>query len=244
MYLTLIILPLLGSIASGFFGRKIGVSGSHIISCGTIIVSAFLGILAFIEVGINNIPVTVYVARWVDAEALNVFWCFKFDSLTVSMVLPVLLVSCLVHVYSIGYMGHDPQGHIREKYGDKLSNSGELLKLKIPNDSRKVVSGWSNYSCTAISQKMSENKMDYRGSKSTIVVKEQRIDGSWPIGLIGLRYTLVASSDSTNKKVKIPSNQFDLIWSLIRFSEGSFKWRVQGLHLYYNKNWINLLSNL
>ena len=30
MYLSIIILPLLGSIVSGFFGRKVGVTGSHI----------------------------------------------------------------------------------------------------------------------------------------------------------------------------------------------------------------------
>lgn len=108
MYLTLIVLPLLGSISSGFFGRKIGISGSHIITCSSVILTTFLAILAFIEVGINNIPVTIDVARWIDAEALNVMWSFKFDSLTVSMLLPVLIVSSLVHIYSISYMSHDP----------------------------------------------------------------------------------------------------------------------------------------
>ena len=108
MYLTLIVLPLLGSISSGFFGRKIGISGSHIITCSSVILTTLLAILAFIEVGINNIPVTIDVARWIDAEALNVMWSFKFDSLTVSMLLPVLIVSSLVHVYSISYMSHDP----------------------------------------------------------------------------------------------------------------------------------------
>jgi len=63
MYLTLVILPLLGSIASGFFGRKIGVSGSHLITCSSVIVTTILAIIAFIEVGLNNIPVTISVAR-------------------------------------------------------------------------------------------------------------------------------------------------------------------------------------
>jgi NADH-ubiquinone oxidoreductase chain 5 len=63
MYLTLIILPLLGSIASGFFGRKIGISGSHLITCSSVIITTILAIIAFIEVGLNNIPVTINVAR-------------------------------------------------------------------------------------------------------------------------------------------------------------------------------------
>jgi LAGLIDADG endonuclease/NADH-Ubiquinone oxidoreductase (complex I), chain 5 N-terminus/Proton-conducting membrane transporter len=108
MYLTLIVLPLLGSIASGFFGRKIGVSGSHLITCSSVLLTTVLAIIAFFEVGFNNIPVTINIARWIDVESLNVLWSFKFDSLTISMLLPVLIVSSLVHIYSIGYMNHDP----------------------------------------------------------------------------------------------------------------------------------------
>jgi NADH-ubiquinone oxidoreductase chain 5 len=108
MYLTLIILPLLGSIFSGFFGRNIGVKGSYLITCSSIIITTILAILIFFEVGFNNIPVTINIARWIDVESLNVLWSFKFDSLTVSMLLPVLIVSSLVHIYSISYMSHDP----------------------------------------------------------------------------------------------------------------------------------------
>jgi len=108
MYLAIIVLPLLGSIVSGFFGRKIGVSGSHIITCSCVIITTILVTLTFFEVGLNNIPVSIYLFRWIDVESLNVFWGFNFDSLTVSMLIPVLVVSSLVHVYSIGYMSHDP----------------------------------------------------------------------------------------------------------------------------------------
>lgn len=108
MYLTLIVLPLLGSIVSGFFGRKVGVTGAHLITCTSVITTTLLAILAFFEVGFNNIPVTINVARWIDVESLYVLWNFRFDSLTVSMLLPVLIVSSLVHVYSISYMSHDP----------------------------------------------------------------------------------------------------------------------------------------
>jgi NADH-ubiquinone oxidoreductase chain 5 len=108
MYLIIIILPLLGSISSGFFGRKIGVSGSHIIACSSVITTTILAIIAFFEVGLNSIPVSVKLFRWIDSESLNVLWSFNFDSLTVSMLIPVLIVSSLVHVYSIGYMSHDP----------------------------------------------------------------------------------------------------------------------------------------
>jgi len=63
MYLSIIILPLLGSIVSGFFGRKVGITGSHIITCGAVITTTLLAIIAFFEVGFNNIPVTINIAR-------------------------------------------------------------------------------------------------------------------------------------------------------------------------------------
>jgi len=108
MYLAIIILPLLGSIVSGFFGRKVGVSGSQLITCTCIIITTLLAIIIFFEVGLNNIPVSIQLFRWIDSESLNVSWGFNFDSLTVSMLIPVLIVSSLVHIYSIGYMSHDP----------------------------------------------------------------------------------------------------------------------------------------
>ena len=108
MYLALIILPILGSIISGFFGRKIGVSGARIITCTCVIITTILAIIAFLEVGLNQIPVKIELFRWIDAESLNIKWSFNFDSLTVSMLIPVLIVSSLVHLYSIGYMSHDP----------------------------------------------------------------------------------------------------------------------------------------
>ena len=108
MYLAIIVLPLLGSIVSGFFGRKIGVSGAQIITTGCVILTTIFAIITFFEVGLNNIPVSVELFTWIDSESLNVFWGFHFDSLTVSMLIPVLIVSSLVHLYSVGYMSHDP----------------------------------------------------------------------------------------------------------------------------------------
>jgi len=108
MYLAIIALPLLGSIVAGFFGRKVGVRGAQLITCLCIIVTTLFAILAFIEVGFNKIPVSINLFRWIDSESLNVLWGFHFDSLTVSMLIPVLIVSSLVHIYSIGYMSHDP----------------------------------------------------------------------------------------------------------------------------------------
>jgi NADH-ubiquinone oxidoreductase chain 5 len=63
MYLSIIIFPLLGSIVSGFFGRKVGVKGAQIITSVFVIMSTLLSMLIFIEVGSNNIPVSILLFR-------------------------------------------------------------------------------------------------------------------------------------------------------------------------------------
>jgi hypothetical protein len=84
MYLSLIILPLLGSIVSGFFGRKVGVNGAQLITSSGVIITTMLSILCFIEVGLNNIPVSINLFRWIDSEWFNIIWGFQYDSLTVN----------------------------------------------------------------------------------------------------------------------------------------------------------------
>jgi len=108
MYLSIIILPLLGCIVSGFFGRKAGVTGAQILTSLNIIITVILSIIAFIEIGFNNIPVLISLFKWIVTEEFNILWIFQFDSLTVSMLIPVLIISSLVHIYSIGYMNNDP----------------------------------------------------------------------------------------------------------------------------------------
>jgi NADH-ubiquinone oxidoreductase chain 5 len=63
MYLSLIVLPLLGCIVTGFFGRKVGVSGAQLITCACVVITTMLSILGFFEVGLNNVPVTINLFR-------------------------------------------------------------------------------------------------------------------------------------------------------------------------------------
>lgn len=143
MYLTIIILPLLGSIVAGVFGRKVGVSGAQLITCLCIIITTLLTIVAFIEVGLNKIPVSINLFRWIDSESLNILWGFHFDSLTVSMLIPVLIVSSLVHIYSIGYMSHDPHN---QRFFSYLSLfTFMMVVLVTANNFMLMFVGWEGY---------------------------------------------------------------------------------------------------
>jgi NADH-ubiquinone oxidoreductase chain 5 len=108
MYFSLILLPIISSIITGFLGRKIGKKGGQFISTSSIFITMLLSLIIFLEVGGNSISVYFNMFRWVDSEILYILWSFNFDSLTISMLIPVLIVSFLVHLYSIGYMETDP----------------------------------------------------------------------------------------------------------------------------------------
>lgn len=61
MYLAILILPLLGSLLSGFFGKKIGVTGSHIITISCLLLSTIFSLIAFYEIIFCGSPVYIYI---------------------------------------------------------------------------------------------------------------------------------------------------------------------------------------
>lgn len=108
MYLTLVFLPLFGSIASGFFGFFIGAQGAGYITIFCLGVTFLLSCFAFYEVALSGSPCYIEVMPWFDSDLFSFSWGFQFDSLTVVMLIVVTFISFLVHLYSTEYMSHDP----------------------------------------------------------------------------------------------------------------------------------------
>ena len=108
MEFTLLFLPLLASIISGFFGKFIGDRNSEIITSIFVSISALLSLILFYQVIVNGYANNVVIATWINSGTLDVNWSIKVDALSSVMLVVVTLVSSLVHIYSIGYMSHDP----------------------------------------------------------------------------------------------------------------------------------------
>ncbi|MXN67036.1 NADH-quinone oxidoreductase subunit L [Stappia sp. GBMRC 2046] len=109
MYSAIVFLPLIGFLIAGLFGRMIGSKASEYITSGLLIVAAILSWIAFFSVGFTDAPPQhVTILRWINSGTLDVNWMIRVDTLTVVMLVVVNTVSSLVHVYSIGYMHHDP----------------------------------------------------------------------------------------------------------------------------------------
>jgi len=108
MEIALLFLPFLASIISGFFGKYFGDRNSEIITSVFVSISAFLSLFLFYQVIVNHYESNVVIATWINSGTLNVNWSIKIDALSSVMLVVVTLVSSLVHIYSIGYMSHDP----------------------------------------------------------------------------------------------------------------------------------------
>ena len=108
MEILIIALPLIASIISGFFGKLIGDRNSEIVTSLMVTVSAILSFLVFYEVITNQYEDNIVIATWINSGSLNVNWSMKIDSLSSVMLVVVTSISSLVHIYSIGYMSHDP----------------------------------------------------------------------------------------------------------------------------------------
>jgi NADH-quinone oxidoreductase subunit L len=108
MELSIITLPLIASIISGFFGKYIGDRNSEIVTTLLVSISAILSIIVFYNVVFNQYEDNIIIATWINSGTLDVNWSMKIDSLSSVMLVVVTSVSALVHIYSIGYMSHDP----------------------------------------------------------------------------------------------------------------------------------------
>jgi NADH-quinone oxidoreductase subunit L len=104
----ILFLPLLASIISGFFGKLIGEKASQSLTCLFVSISAILSLVIFFKVVNVGYVNNFIIATWINSGSLNVNWSINIDALSSVMLVVVTMVSSLVHIYSIGYMSHDP----------------------------------------------------------------------------------------------------------------------------------------
>ena len=108
MEYAILFLPLISSIISGFFGKKIGIKFSQILAGILITISAILSLIIFYHVLINDYLSNKLIFNWISSGDFIVNWSINIDPLTAVMLVVVSLISSLIHFYSIGYMEHDP----------------------------------------------------------------------------------------------------------------------------------------
>ena len=136
----IIFLPLIGSIISGFFGKFLGSRNSEILTSLFVSISSILSFLIFYKVFNENYTNNLDILTWINSGTLNVNWSIKIDALSSVMLVVVTLVSSIVHIYSIGYMSHDPH---KQRFMSYLSLfTFSMLMLVTSDNFLQLFFGW------------------------------------------------------------------------------------------------------
>ncbi|WP_428536613.1 NADH-quinone oxidoreductase subunit L [Rhodopila sp.] len=99
--------PLAGALVSGLLGRAIGDKAAMSASILGMVIAAICGPLAFFQLVAGADPGVLDLGSWIEAGRFHVEWALRYDTLSAVMVAMVSFVSMLIHIYSIGYMGHE-----------------------------------------------------------------------------------------------------------------------------------------
>lgn len=138
---AIVFLPLIGFLIAGLLGTQIGAKASEYVTSGLMIVTAALSWFVFFHVALGEEEmIKVSVLRWIQSGSFDVEWAFRVDTLTAVMFVVVNTVSTLVHIYSIGYMHHDPN---RPRFFAYLSLFTLAMLMLITSDNLlQMFFGW------------------------------------------------------------------------------------------------------
>jgi NADH-ubiquinone oxidoreductase chain 5 len=100
MYINLLILPLLSVFICN---RKLGIKSINL----SIIMMGILVSMMLIIV-YENTDILLNLGTWFQIGNYNILWNFRYDSITRVMIIPIILVSFLVQLYSSIYLKGDP----------------------------------------------------------------------------------------------------------------------------------------
>ena len=139
MEYAIIFLPLIGSII-GYLGKSLIKYFSEITTSLFVSISSILSILLFW----NGIQKDTYgnhhIFEWISSGNFVANWSINIDPLSSVMLVVVTFVSALVHIYSIGYMSHDPHKPRFMSYLSLFTFS--MLVLVVSDNFLQLFFGW------------------------------------------------------------------------------------------------------
>src|SRR6187399_3773824 len=139
LYLIIPFAPLLGAIAAGLLGKRIGRVGAHSVTIFAVLLSFLCSCVVFYDVQQGN-TFNGPVYTWLTMGDATLQIGFLIDPLTALMMVVVTFVSLMVHVYTIGYMAEDPGYQRFFSYIALFTFS--MLMLVMSNNFLQLFFGW------------------------------------------------------------------------------------------------------
>ena len=139
MEYAIIFLPLIGAVV-GYLGRSLAKYFSEITTSLFVAISAFLSLITFWKGIKSDIYGNYIIFEWISSGGFTANWSINIDPLSSVMLVVVTFVSALVHIYSIGYMSHDPHKPRFMSYLSLFTFS--MLALVVSDNFLQLFFGW------------------------------------------------------------------------------------------------------
>ena len=139
MEYAILFLPLIGSFI-GYIGRSLTKYFAEISTSLFVSASAILSIFVFWNGIQNNVYGNYIIFEWISSGGFKANWSINIDPLSSIMLVVVTFVSALVHIYSIGYMSHDPHKPRFMSYLSLFTFS--MLALVVSDNFLQLFFGW------------------------------------------------------------------------------------------------------
>ena len=202
MFLTIIILPLLGFFSGSLLGRKMG-KGTGVITTLTTFSACILSCFALYNIlKFGNVHI-VSVTEWIYSDTLKIDWSFCFDSLTCVMLVIVTFISTLVHLYSTEYMENDP--HLPRFMSYLSLFTFFMLILVTANNFLQMFVGWEG---VGVSSYLLINFWFTRIQANKSAIKAMLVNRIGDFFLLLAIFTIFVTFNSLN---------YDVIFSVVPF---------------------------
>jgi NADH-quinone oxidoreductase subunit L len=104
------LIPFIGFLLNGLFGRKTGKTVVSIVGVGASLLAAIVSTMAVLDYtstyhhGERHVDL---VYNWFNSAGIGTDVAFQLDPLSIVMLMVVTWIGFLIHLYSVGYMGHE-----------------------------------------------------------------------------------------------------------------------------------------
>ena len=143
LFATAVFAPLLGSLVALLFGRQIGDRAAQAVTILCMILAAACGVSAFIGLVYGGgQPGVITLASWMSSGDFSVDWALRYDTLSAVMVAMVTFIATLIHIYSLGYMGHEPHGTVYRFFSYLSLFTFAMLMLVTSDNLLQLFFGW------------------------------------------------------------------------------------------------------
>ncbi len=217
MLYLILFLPLLGTVLAGFFSKIIGDKLSQIITSVLIVLCAFLSFKILYDVYVTNSTYQINIFSWIRSGNLNVSWGIYVDTLTAVMLVVVNSVSALVHIYSIGYMKHDPH---KPRFFSYLSFFTFAMLILVTSDNfLQLFFGWEG---VGLASYLLIGFWFHKESANNAAIKAFIVNRVGDLGLIIAIFFIFANFGSLNF-IEVFSKSKDLSSNVIKIFGSDFK---------------------